>query len=545
MGRDNRRVAPPDNCMSPNFFKSSKKQESIVNEKGERRDGRKPDDIRPMSLKVGLIPTVTGSAYLECGNTKVICSVIGPRDVLTKSDSATKGQLSCEFKYNMFSCRERQPYVPSDEEMATAKAIQDALEPVILLHKFPKSRLDITIYVLQDDGGAAGAAITCAGAALSNAGVEMYDLPVGCTLIYCNSQFLIDPTAEEENYSEVKDFTKISMAMMVEYQSQVIYMDSSGYVNPSLLTESLKMLQSSCHQVVTAVKLCLKKHVKEMNEELQDELNKGSVDRKGILQAKLLQPQTYLKTFLENNIREDSRNLPEFRAVLIDVGTIDTANGSALVRLGSTAVLCGIKAELTNPLPAHPDKGFFVPNVTLTPICSNRFVPGPPTEQAQVYSQMIMDLWKNSLFIDPAKLCIVPKNLAWCVFADIMCLSYDGNIFDACVLALMSALRNTKLPEVSVNDETSKIEVTDNFVDLNVDSFVSSATFAVFNESVVADPSLEEESLSNSSVTVILNPNLEMSIHSDGPITEKVLDHCIDSAKERYSEMKELIENLS
>lgn len=30
---------------------------------------------------------------------------------------------------------------------------------------------------------ALSAAITCAGAALSNAGVEMFDLPIGCTLV--------------------------------------------------------------------------------------------------------------------------------------------------------------------------------------------------------------------------------------------------------------------------------------------------------------------------------------------------------------------------
>lgn len=57
----------------------------------------------------------------------------GPRDVLHRSDSVSKGQVFCEFKYAMFSCKERQPYLPTDEEMGIAKAIQDALEPVILL----------------------------------------------------------------------------------------------------------------------------------------------------------------------------------------------------------------------------------------------------------------------------------------------------------------------------------------------------------------------------------------------------------------------------
>ncbi|KFM67343.1 Exosome complex component MTR3, partial [Stegodyphus mimosarum] len=114
MGKDNKRIAAPDNCMSPNAFKKLIKISNLVNEKGLRQDERTPDDLRSMSLSIGITTEVTGSAYLECGNTKIICSVNGPRDVLHKSDSSTKGQLYCEFKYASFSCTERQSYQPTD-----------------------------------------------------------------------------------------------------------------------------------------------------------------------------------------------------------------------------------------------------------------------------------------------------------------------------------------------------------------------------------------------------------------------------------------------
>jgi exosome complex component RRP43 len=41
-------------------------------------------------------------------------------------------------------------------------------------------------------------------------------------------------------------------------------------------------------------------------------------------------------------------------------------------------------------------------------------------------------------------LCIEPGKAAWVIYADIMCINYDGNITDAALLALVAALRDSK-----------------------------------------------------------------------------------------------------
>ena len=43
-------------------------------------------------------------------------------------------------------------------------------------------------------------------------------------------------------------------------------------------------------------------------------------------------------------MRPDGRSLQEFRPVSINVGSIKTAEGSAIVKIGNTVVVCGIKA---------------------------------------------------------------------------------------------------------------------------------------------------------------------------------------------------------
>lgn len=40
------------------------------------------------------------------------------------------------------------------------------------------------------------------------------------------------------------------------------------------------------------------------------------------------------------------------------VGSINTADGSALVRMGGTTIVCGVKAEIAEPDLEKPDEGF-------------------------------------------------------------------------------------------------------------------------------------------------------------------------------------------
>lgn len=45
----------------------------------------------------------------------------------------------------------------------------------------------------------------------------------------------------------------------------------------------------------------------------------------------------------------------------------------------------------------------------------------------------------------PERLCISPGKSVWALYIDVVCINYDGNAFDAAVLAVMAALRNSGL----------------------------------------------------------------------------------------------------
>jgi exosome complex component RRP43 len=74
---------------------------------------------------------------------------------------------------------------------------------------------------------------------------------------------------------------------------------------------------------------------------------------------KRVQPSEYYRRFLEQDIRPDGRIFSEFRPTIINTGCISTAHGSAVVRIGNTTVLCGIKAEVAEPTLDKPTSGYF------------------------------------------------------------------------------------------------------------------------------------------------------------------------------------------
>ena len=212
---------------------------------------------------------------------------------------------------------------------------------------------------------------------------------------------------------------------------------------------------------------------------------------------KRVHPKDYYRKFLSEGVRPDGRALRETLPMMINIDSVSTAEGSALVRLGGTCVLCGIKAELAQPSVNHPDRGYLVPNVELPALCSSKFRPGPPSEEAQVLSQWLNDVVESSATLPLEQLCIASGQFCWVLYADLTCLNYDGSLPDACLAALLAALRTVRLPEVRVDEEEEKVVRTGGTSPaLSLKCHPTALSFAIFDDSIiVANPNGEEESL--------------------------------------------------
>ncbi|HKT21515.1 MAG TPA: exosome complex exonuclease Rrp41 [Nitrososphaerales archaeon] len=178
----------------------------LIDESGKRRDGRKWDELRPISIQVGLMKNADGSAYIEWGKNKIMAAVYGPKEVHPKHQVLPdRALLRCRYHMAPFSVDERKNPAPSRREIEISKVIREALVPAVIVEDYPRTAIEVWVEVLQSDGGSRVAGITAASLALADAGINMRDLVVGCSCGLVNDQVVadLDDTEDKEGSGDM------------------------------------------------------------------------------------------------------------------------------------------------------------------------------------------------------------------------------------------------------------------------------------------------------------------------------------------------------
>ncbi|MCC6030197.1 MAG: exosome complex protein Rrp42 [Desulfurococcales archaeon] len=213
-------------------------------------------------------------------------------------------------------------------------------------------------------------------------------------------------------------------------------------------------------------------------------------------------------TFLSRGTRVDERSFDSPREINIKTDLIPNANGSSYVELGKTKVLAGIKVEPGTPFPDTPQEGNLIVSVEFLPHASPVFEPGPPDERAVELARIIDRSLRDVRAIDLSKMVITPGRKVWNIFIDIYVVDYDGNMIDASSIATMLALLTAKIPKVSTTETGEIIISEEKSENIPVKKKVVTATIAKItdentgNKYYIADPSLEEEMIADTLVTI-------------------------------------------
>ena len=88
----------------------------------------------------------------------------------------------------------------------------------------------------------------------------------------------------------------------------------------------------------------------------------------------------FIYNLLIKGERIDGRKLEQYREISIERDVIRKPEGSALVKLGSSQVLVGVKMQPGEPFQDSPNRGVIITNAELVPLASPSFEPGPPNE---------------------------------------------------------------------------------------------------------------------------------------------------------------------
>ncbi|KAK3690615.1 hypothetical protein LTR37_019111 [Vermiconidia calcicola] len=295
-----------------------------------------------------------------------------------------------------------------------------------------------------------------------------------------------------------------------------------------------------------------------------------------------LTPAPFLHAHLKqnNSVRPNGRSPEEFRQTSINSGSLTHSNGSAVVRCGDTAVVCGVRAEilLASDIPHSPgddiedddlieEVGLLVPNLEMSTGCSPAHLPGnPPGTLAQSLSYRISSLLHLSNIVNPDDLRIQytepktdedlpdegPKQVTkayWTLYIDILCIALDGNAFDTAWAATIAAFQNTTLPKAWWDPDREMVVCSPRSAEANslrLNCLPAASTFGVFStisdSFVLADPDAFEEDLADETVTVVVasSKNRRSSLLSvqkgGGAVVGKYLAaKCILLAEDRRS----------
>ena len=130
-----------------------------------RRDGRAPDELRPVTISVGWQETAFASALVELGRTKVVCAVSYEDRVPPFLRGSGKGWVTSEYAMlpgatGERSSREVAKGRPGGRTHEIQRLIGRSLRAVTDTEAFGESTLWVDCDVLQADGGTRCAAIS-------------------------------------------------------------------------------------------------------------------------------------------------------------------------------------------------------------------------------------------------------------------------------------------------------------------------------------------------------------------------------------------------
>ncbi|KAI1285920.1 Exosome complex exonuclease RRP42 [Halotydeus destructor] len=213
---------------------------------------------------------------------------------------------------------------------------------------------------------------------------------------------------------------------------------------------------------------------------------------------------------VQEGCRSDGRQCFEYRQLEIETNVLTNCHGSSHVRVGSTDILVGVKAELREPLPEEPGCG-------VVEFAADFSANASPTFEGRGGEEMVTELVSilNSSIgsaIDRKSLCVIHGKQVWTLYIDILVLEFSSkpSLYDCSGFGVKAALFDTRIPRVTLNTESQEMELSDDIsevIEVNIDRVPLILTLTRIGGHYIIDASAEEEVASVSSVAVAMDSN--------------------------------------
>ncbi|KAJ4342675.1 3'-5'-exoribonuclease [Didymella glomerata] len=204
-----RNNAPSGGTHAPVFARTLREPEYLQTLRPTRTRGQ--NELRRIYLQTAIVPSASGSAYLEipssssvpsstlikpASSLKIVASIQGPKPLPRSAPFSPSLLLTTTVKFAPFATRHRRGYIRDSTERDLGVHLETALRGVIIGERWPKSGVEVVLTILEgDEDGWWGDAqangsgwgllnvlagcITVASAAITDAGIDCVDMVCG------------------------------------------------------------------------------------------------------------------------------------------------------------------------------------------------------------------------------------------------------------------------------------------------------------------------------------------------------------------------------
>lgn len=233
----------------------------------KRNDGRKMDEVRAMSAKVGIVPSADGSASFETGDTKAIAVVRGPRTLHPQHlQNAQTGILRVSYGMMPFSVSDRIRPGPNRRSEEISKVSEWALSSVVDLSGFPNTVVDVFIQIPQADAGTRVAGLNAAALALAHAGIPMKEMVSAIGVGKIDKTLVVDLNKyEDSEYHEGEGSTDIPV-VITSRTKEIALLQLDGKISIPEFKETMELAKKACGDILKVQMDALKNVTEEKNE---------------------------------------------------------------------------------------------------------------------------------------------------------------------------------------------------------------------------------------------------------------------------------------
>lgn len=226
---------------------------------------------------------------------------------------------------------------------------------------------------------------------------------------------------------------------------------------------------------------------------------------------KYFDPTGYYENFLKHKVRPNGREFHNIRTPIIKKSSFNSnmnCCGSSYVELGNTKVSCGVKLLIGTPSINKPNYGDVEIDISLWQICSPKYDQKSKSDIALVLESQLYSLVMDTKMFDLEQLCIQEGKAAFRLCISIVLLSDAGNLFDAMVLSLVSALNDIKLPNTTIDENSGTVSVSKEFITpLILSKYLISITVGLYDDIIITDLDEKEEQYMNGFITIAFDEN--------------------------------------